>query len=189
VSANGLITIAGGKLTTYRRMAERVLEAAMPFVDGAAPAGRSGIEPLAGGAAPDLAAGVTLPAELRTRLVERHGSDAAEVLACADGANDLLALEADVPLCAAEVRHAVRNEMARTLADVLERRSRLALFATARARAIAPRVAALVAAELGWTTERRAQELAAFLRQCDLRLAWRDLPSHAGVATAVGSGA
>ena len=64
--------------------------------------------------------------------------------------------------------------MARTLTDVLERRSRLAFFATASAAAIAPRVADVLAAELGWGTARRDGELAAFTRDAETRLAWRD---------------
>jgi glycerol-3-phosphate dehydrogenase len=186
VSANGLITIAGGKLTTYRRMAERVLEAAIPLLGGAGPAGRSGVEPLAGGAAADPAAVATAPPDLRARAIAIHGSDAAEVLACADDAADLAPLAPGMPLCAAEVRHAIRREMARTLADVLERRTRLALFGTARAREIAPRVAAIVATELDWSAVRREREIAAFARQCDARLAWRDLAPHASAAAAAG---
>ena len=187
VSANGLITIAGGKLTTYRRMAERVLEAAIPLLGGAGPAGRSGVEPLAGGAAADPAAVATAPPDLRARAIAIHGSDAAEVLACADDAADLAPLAPGMPLCAAEVRHAIRREMARTLADVLERRTRLALFGTARAREIAPRVAAIVAPELDWTAVRRESEIAAFGRQCDARLAWRDLAPHASAVAATGT--
>ena len=188
VSANGLITIAGGKLTTYRRMAERVLEAAIPLLGSAAPAGRSGVEPLAGGAAvvPEATA-ATVPPDLRARVTAIHGSDAGEVLACADDAADLAPLAPGIPLCVAEVRHAVRREMARTLADVLERRTRLALFGTARAREIAPRVAAIVATELGWSAERRESELAAFARQCDARLAWRDLATPASAVAAAGT--
>ena len=106
-------------------------------------------------------------------MVAAHGSDVGEVLEAADGPESLAPFAPDVPLSAAEVRHAIRREMACTLADVLERRSRVALFATEATRAIAPRVAAIIAAELAWSAERRDTELAAFVRQCDARLAWR----------------
>jgi glycerol-3-phosphate dehydrogenase len=165
-------------------MAERVLEAALPLLGRAAPAGRSGVEPLAGGAAADPATTARLPPDLRARVTAVHGSDAEEVLACAVDADDLTPIAPAIPLCAAEVRHAVRREMARTLADVLERRTRLALFGTARAREIAPRVAAIVATELGWSAERRESEVAAFTRQCDARLAWRGVVSPTSVAAA-----
>jgi glycerol-3-phosphate dehydrogenase len=78
-----------------------------------------------------------------------------------------------VPITAAEIRHAVRREMARTLGDLLERRTPLALFETAATRAAAPVVADLMAAELGWSPARVAAEVAGFTRQCDARLAWR----------------
>src|SRR5256885_14059997 len=80
----------------------------------------------------------------------------------------------DAPLSSGEVRYAVRNEMARTLIDVLERRSRVALFATAVAATVAPQVAATMAEALGWDSTRRDTELAAFARAAELRLAWRD---------------
>ncbi len=188
VSASGLITIAGGKLTTYRRMAERVVDAALPFLGRAAPGGRSDSEPLAGGAActdPPTANIVT--AETRARLRAVHGSDAAEVYASGDGPPAWEPLATGVPLTVAEIRHAVRCEMACTLADVLERRSRIALFATERASAIAPRVADLVAAELGWTAARRDTELGAFLRQCEARLGWRRTPPAPGRVAASGT--
>ena len=70
---------------------------------------------------------------------------------------------------------------------MLERRTRLALFGTARAREIAPRVAAIVATELDWSAVRRESEIAAFGRQCDARLAWRDLAPHASAPAAAGT--
>jgi glycerol-3-phosphate dehydrogenase len=188
VSPSGLITIAGGKLTTYRRMAERVVEAALSLLQRTAPAGRSSSEPLAGGdlAADPVVAGF-VPGEIRARLRAVHGSDAGEVCALADDLASWEPLAPDVPLSPAEVRHAVRREMACTLADVLERRSRLALFATERACAVAPKVAALVGAELGWSDERRDAELAAFTHQCEARLGWRGTPSPVARVAASGT--
>jgi glycerol-3-phosphate dehydrogenase len=186
VSAAGLVTIAGGKLTTYRRMAERVLDAALPGLGVAAPPSRSDRLALAGGelgGAPDLASYAASPAvragmegvppETMARLVATYGSDALEVVQAAERPEALVPLAAGVPLSAAEVRHAVRREMACTLTDVLERRSRLALFATADARRLAPLVAALVADERQWSEARRAAELARFEALADARLAWR----------------
>jgi glycerol-3-phosphate dehydrogenase len=79
----------------------------------------------------------------------------------------------------AEVRYAVRYEMAQTLVDILERRTRLAFVATESACTISPAVAKIAAAELGWDKRRTQRELDAFARQCEARLAWRDsLPSN-----------
>jgi glycerol-3-phosphate dehydrogenase len=176
VSAGGLVTIAGGKLTTYRRMAERVVEAALPLLGRTAPDARSGTEPLAGGdalGASEHGGESTLPDDAQARLRAVHGSDAGEVRAVADDAAAWTPFAPGVPLSPAEVRHAVRREMACTLADVLERRSRVAFFATERACAIAADVAAVIAAELGWSAQRRDAEIAAFRRQCEARLGWR----------------
>jgi glycerol-3-phosphate dehydrogenase len=191
VSPSGLITIAGGKLTTYRRMAERVVDAALPLLGRTLPAGRSGTEPLAGGATDahdyDVTAGGAgesiVPSETRARLRAVHGSDAEEVCASADDPGAWTAFAPDVALSPAEVRHAVRCEMACTLTDVLERRSRLALFATERACAIAADVAAIVAAELGWSAQRRDAELAIFREQCEARLGWRGIAPAAVAAS------
>ncbi|TMA72002.1 MAG: glycerol-3-phosphate dehydrogenase/oxidase [Deltaproteobacteria bacterium] len=192
VSASGLVTIAGGKLTTYRRMAERVVDAALPLLGRTSSAGRSGTELLAGGEpldsaghAPETGGESTLPGDTWARLRTVHGSDAVEVRALADDAAAWAPFAPDVPLSPAEVRHAVRREMACTLADVLERRSRIALFATERACAIAADVAVIVAAELGWSAERRDREVAAFRRQCDARLGWR-ASAPTGVAASGG---
>ncbi|MGB9084538.1 MAG: glycerol-3-phosphate dehydrogenase C-terminal domain-containing protein [Terriglobales bacterium] len=71
-------------------------------------------------------------------------------------------LHADLPYRKAEVIWAVRNEMARTVEDILARRTR-ALFLNARAAlAMAPAVADLMAKELGWDDLTRTKQLAAF---------------------------
>jgi glycerol-3-phosphate dehydrogenase len=190
VSASGLITIAGGKLTTYRRMAERVVDAALPLLGRSAPGGRSDVEPLAGGGTTTdpISASAAMPAATRARLRAVHGSDAGEVFATAGDAAAWEPLAVDVPLSPAEVRYAVRHEMACTLTDVLERRTRLALFATERAGTIAPAVADIVGAELGWNAERRDAELAAFARQCEARLAWRGSLSPVARVASSGTG-
>jgi len=187
VSERGLVTIAGGKLTTYRRMAERVLETCAPQLGRRFLRSTSGTIPLAGGdlgGAADLTSWAAatrvrsalegVPADTAQRLIAVHGSDALEVIACAIGPADLKPLADRVPLTRAEVRHAVRKEMAATLTDVLERRARIALFETNAAREVAPVVAELMARELGWKAERVATELESFARQCESRLAWRE---------------
>ncbi len=187
VSATGLVTIAGGKLTAYRCMAERVVDAVAPLLGRTLSASASGTQSLPGGdlgGARDLAAYAAsasvraafegVPADTVTRLVATYGSDALEVAAAHAGDSQALApLAADVALSAAEVRYAIRHEMACTLADILERRTRLALFSTAAAHAAAPLVAQIAAQELGWDGARGEREIDAFGRQCKARLAWR----------------
>ena len=74
------------------------------------------------------------------------------------------------------MQYAIRHEMALTLVDILERRTRLSYCATESARAAAPAVAAIAAGELAWDTSRIGREIECFARQCDARLAWRDAP-------------
>ncbi len=103
ISGSGLVTIAGGKLTTYRRMAERVLAAARPQLGIALPDVDSAEIPLAGGDlgdAADLATFTTrlaaehpnLPAETVTRLAEAYGGDAREIIAGAGDARRVRAV-------------------------------------------------------------------------------------------------
>ena len=140
VSPAGLITLTGGKWTTYRRMAQDAMERAQQV----------------GGLPPRACRTVQLPLHGWTPHAAAHpsravyGADAVrlEALIAEQPALDER-LDAGLPCVAAEVVWAVREEMARTVEDVLARRTRaLLLDARASVRA-APRVAALMALELG----------------------------------------
>jgi glycerol-3-phosphate dehydrogenase len=186
VSPSGMVTIAGGKLTAYRRMAERVVDTVAPLIGRTLPDSPSAEQTLPGGdlgGAPDLQAFAAQPTvraalavvseDTAARLIAMYGSDALDVLRGADSPEALSALAPDIPLSAAEVQYAIRHEMAQTLQDVLERRTRLAFFATEAAQAAAPGVAEIAAHELGWDASRTQREVDAFARQCHARLAWR----------------
>jgi glycerol-3-phosphate dehydrogenase len=138
----GLVSIVGGKLTTYRRMAQDAVDAAIA-AGGLAGAGPCRTRRLALiGAAPrrELAA-VQAPA----RLVDRHGTAAPAVLALAGGDHELLAPVAPgLDVLGVEVLHAVLAEGALDADDVLDRRTRIGLVPRDRARAQAT-VEALVA--------------------------------------------
>jgi glycerol-3-phosphate dehydrogenase len=151
VSARGLVTIVGGKWTTYRKMAEDT-------VDQAAHVG--GLE--------------ATPSPTRTLRIHgndgtakgplaRYGSDAARIEALAREDPALAGEVRCAPgLLAAEVAWAVREEMARTVEDVLARRTGL-LFVDARAAIdAAPAVAQLIAAERGRDAEWVRDEAARF---------------------------
>jgi glycerol-3-phosphate dehydrogenase len=187
VSSTGLVTIAGGKLTAYRRMAERVVDTVAQLSSRKLPASPSAHQTLPGGdldGARDLESYAALPRvrsalrdvapETAARWVASYGSDALDVASSADGPDALSLVAPDVPLTVAEVQYAIRHEMALTLVDVLERRTRLSYFATETARAAGPAVAAIAARELGWDTGRIQREVDDFTRQCDARLAWRE---------------
>lgn len=143
ISDSGLVTVAGGKWTTYRRMAEDVVDAAAALAElplrasptadlhlrGWLPRVRAQLE-----AAPQRSYGADLPA-LRDLL--RTSADASAPL------------HPNLPYAAGEVVWAARHEMARTVEDILARRTRSLLLDARASMEAAPLVARLLAVELG----------------------------------------
>ncbi|WP_311222951.1 MULTISPECIES: glycerol-3-phosphate dehydrogenase/oxidase [unclassified Acidovorax] len=140
VGRSGLVTVTGGKWTTYRAMAEDVLQKCV--AEGllrAGPASKTGDMPVVG--APTDA--------VRHRLCDAQGLHFYGTEAAAVAALPGSDIELAPGLTEAMVRFAARHEYARTVEDVLARRSRL-LFLDARlAATLAPAVAALLREELG----------------------------------------
>jgi glycerol-3-phosphate dehydrogenase len=166
VGRSGLVTVTGGKWTTYRAMAadviERCVEARLLPRQGGADA-TSGLR-LAG--APAHAAG-----SLEQPPGEHLYGTEADAVRALPGADHWLWRDGSGGFSEAMLRFAVRHEMARTLEDVLARRSRL-LFLDARcAEAIAPVVAGLLGEELGRAVS--AAEIADF---CQLARQYQTLP-------------
>ena len=183
------MTIAGAKLTAYRRMAERVVETVAPLIgrvlvrvaerrsDAARRRPSRCPRPATFAALPGVRSALeAIPPEMAARLIATYGSDAIEVARTADGPDALSMVAPDVPLSVAEVQYAIRHEMALTLVDILERRTRLSYFATESARAAAPRSRRSRPASSPGTPSRIGREIEGFARQCDARLAWRDAP-------------
>jgi glycerol-3-phosphate dehydrogenase len=148
VSRSGLVSVTGGKWTTYRAMAEDVLQRCMDSgLLPRRPAGATSALRLLG--APALAD----PARSLAAPPGEHlyGSEA-EALRALPGATSWLAFDAESGtgiLSEAMVRFAVRHEFARCTEDVLARRSRLLFLDAAQAATLAPAVAAIVAEETG----------------------------------------
>jgi glycerol-3-phosphate dehydrogenase len=142
---DGVITVVGGKLTTYRRMAQDAVDAAVAAGGFDAGPCRTAALPLTGAAtAAELAALGAPP-----RLVDRYGAEAPRVVAEAGGDPALLApLAEGLDVCAAELRWALGHELALDAGDLLDRRTRIGLVADDRARAL-PAAEALVAATGG----------------------------------------
>jgi glycerol-3-phosphate dehydrogenase len=114
----GALVIVGGKLTTYRRMAQDVVDR---LTDRRC---RTHRLPLVG-AAPRAVLGTLAAPE---RLVRRYGTEAPAVVALADGRPELLEPVADgVPACGAELLWAARHELALTPEDLADRRTRAGL--------------------------------------------------------------
>jgi glycerol-3-phosphate dehydrogenase len=151
--ASGLLTTTGGKWTTYRSMAEHT-------VDQAADYARLAERPCVTRTL--NVHGFHSNAE-RFGTLSVYGSDALGIQGLMSTSPALAEpLHPELSYTAAEVVWATRHEMARTVEDVLARRTR-ALFLNARAaEAMAPEVAGLMAGELGWNAERQAAEAASF---------------------------
>jgi len=140
VDAPGLLTITGGKWTTYRHMAEEAVDQAARLAGLPRRSFRTRDLPIHGyhSHSSDLGALAT------------YGSDAAGLNDLIDADRELAhPLHPSLPYVAAEVVWAVRNEMARTVEDVLARRTRALFLNAAAAIEMAPRVAKLMAHELG----------------------------------------
>jgi len=175
-TSSGMITITGGKLTTWRRMAKMAVDRLVEREARDAPCRTSEI-PLGQAVAVEelpLVDGVSEPA--RAALAGRYGYGAHEVLALVAERPELARpVVPGLPDLMAEVVIAARREQARSVGDVLLRRTRLGLIAARellggrkeRAPHVA-RVAALLAGELGWSEQRTAAETERFMEEARL---------------------
>ncbi len=165
-SADGMITVTGGKLTTAREMAEDTVDEVVRAL-GVTARCRTRRLRLVGASRTRAAVGT-----VARHLHARHGSAATDIAALVAAQPALGAeLAPGLPYLAAEVVWAARHEMAGTLDDVLTRRTRARLFDRAAALRAAPRVAALLADELGWDDRRAAAEISDFTERCRAELA------------------
>lgn len=175
-SRGGLISIIGGKLTTYRAMAEatvdaidtreltrrRCMTATVPLWDAA---GVATVESALTHSA--------LAADQRTHLLENYGGAAGELLALTHREPGLGARLVDgLPVSAAEVVYACRAELAVSLTDCLFLRTRLAVLDPVAADGVAPAVAQLMARELGWDASATARQLEQYAKRRERETAW-----------------
>jgi glycerol-3-phosphate dehydrogenase len=132
VGTNGVVSIIGGKLTTYRRMAEDVLDRAITEAGlGAVPC-RTRDVPLVGAPSrPDSSGTIELPAS----LVARYGGEARRVVRSATVTNPLGAIAEGIDVTRAEIEYAVTHEGALDVSDVLDRRTRIGLVSADAERA------------------------------------------------------
>ena len=184
-SDSDLISITGGKLTTYREMAADTVDEVVGVLgrDGARHASRhSRTKRLhlrgADGYASARAAAASDPMLLH--LVERYGDEARAVLALADHDPALRAtVIPGLPYLKAEIVYAARHEMARSVDDVLSRRTRARLLARDAAAAAAAEVASLLAPELGWDAAEQQAQVSAYRALAELERTAADLPETA----------
>jgi glycerol-3-phosphate dehydrogenase len=165
-TSSGLITITGGKLTTWRRMARMAVDRLVEREARDAPC-RTQEVPLGQPVDPAALPRVEPVADASyQRLADRYGHAAHDVLAVARERGELAQpIVEGLPDLLAEATFAARREQARTIGDVLLRRTRLGLLAARRlldGGAALERVAAALAPELGWDAARQAQAVAEF---------------------------
>ncbi len=166
----GLVAITGGKLTTWRQMAEDVVDHLAEADGNRAPC-----------LTPELSLGATGTAEAgvaRTRaafaaagadvagagsLYHRHGDDAPALIADFADRGEAEVLVPGLPYLVGEVRHAVEHEFARSLDDVLQRRLRVSLRDAAAGGDAIGRAATIMGGVLGWDADQQAAEVDAYL--------------------------
>ena len=173
-SPSGLLTMAGGKWTSYRAMAEDAVDAAClacGLGQGRACVTRDmrlvGSRGYYPDAWRDLAAREGVEPALARSLCSLYGDEAGEVLRLGRELDLMRPIHPQHPYIGAEVVFAVRREMATHLGDVLLRRLPLGLVDMGHAREAAPAVAAIMGRELGWDETRQASEVENVCRLLD----------------------
>lgn len=170
-SPDGLVTIVGGKYTTYRAMAADAIDAAAKLLGGGVPPSESERLPVVGtdgwrvtlNKAPALAARYGLSTADIRRLVSRYGALTEEVLAPADGEPALARSLPGAPgYLAAEFRYAASHEGALTLEDILWHRTHVSFETADGGAEVAADVAGIVAPLLGWDDEARERQVKAY---------------------------
>jgi glycerol-3-phosphate dehydrogenase len=169
-SDSGLLTIGGGKWTTYRRMAEETVDEAIKLFD-LSPKRPCETEQLlmigSHGYSPNayirLIQHFGMESEVAQHLLHNYGDRAFEVASVATQTErrwPVTGVRLAYPylFIEAEVRYACRREWACTAVDVLARRTRLAFLSAQAAEEALPRVIEIMAEELGWDAKRKDQE-------------------------------
>jgi glycerol-3-phosphate dehydrogenase len=169
-SPSGVVTIVGGKLTTYRRMAQDTVDV-LNQRDGSPLVHPTTNMPLHGSAGwpvvkRDLdtqGKALGLSAQTVDHLGKSYGSNGLAVLSLVESDPTLAELlVGDLPYIKAEVVYACRNEMAMTPCDVLARRTAITLLDRQRGMGVVDSVAALMARELGWSSAAQQSMIDAF---------------------------
>ncbi|MDZ7290698.1 MAG: glycerol-3-phosphate dehydrogenase [candidate division KSB1 bacterium] len=189
VSDKGLVTIAGGKLTTYRSMAEELLDEILgrfterfdhPFAEC-----QTAKIPLYGGDIAEFATYVAgemkgvgnrwgLAPKVVVRLLHHYGTDYLKILSLGLIDRDLLQpLSSDTEILKGEVIYAVEDEMAMTLKDFMERRVDLQHFDPQRGLNVAEKVAHLMGKRLQWDEAERQRQVEAYRNAVEEMMAFR----------------
>ncbi len=154
ISRSGLVTVAGGKWTTYRKMAEDTIDQAAILVQL--------------NAVPSVSKNLNIHGYHSNNKIfgefQIYGSDAPEILNLLDENPEYRQkLSSDPPVYIGEILWAVREEMARTVEDFLARRTRILLLNARASMEIAPQVAEIMARELKKDSNWKKEQLKNYL--------------------------
>jgi glycerol-3-phosphate dehydrogenase len=187
VEPDGLVRVGGGKYTTYRVMARDAVDAALGQDEARRRPSATSDLTLIGATdrgdldslARDLTSEHGFSARLAGRLVDRHGTEATQVVALGREQGLLRPLAVGVDVLEAEAAWAAREELALSLDDFLARRTRLAVEQPDRGASLSRRAAALLGAELGWEADRIEREVPAYLASACREFDVHDTPDPA----------
>lgn len=195
VEEDGLITVAGGKLTTYRLMAAEVIKEVarqlkgegihvggcptgsvlLPGGEGIRYKGNELITMGPGGEAAERELEEWLGKDVAEHLQESYGGSWLKIAARATEDEALASrIVADLPYIWAEVDHAVENELVITLRDFMRRRTQLEIRDVRQSWEVAPQVAARMGQLMNWSTEEVQGQIVDYQRESGLTMAWLD---------------
>ncbi len=168
--APGFVSIAGGKYTTYRVMAEDAVDIACAELRRITPDSETAILPLIGADGyqalknriPSIAKEYGISEAIAHHLIDRYGSLMIEVLDIAKREKLIDLLHPDLPYIKAEIKYAVDAEGAMTLVDIIDRRTRIGFESDDNGLSIIDTVAAIAAKSLGWSAAQKKKEIEAF---------------------------
>jgi glycerol-3-phosphate dehydrogenase len=152
ISESGLITITGGKWTTYRKMGEDVINRALEVGQLGVTASKTESLKLHGHST-----------ETQAEPFQVYGSDSSVVKTMP---GNEIKLHSRLPHLESQVRYAARFELARTIEDVLSRRTRALLLDAKASLEAAPRVGEILAEELGYSSDQIATQLEQYRQVC-----------------------
>jgi len=170
--AAGFVSIAGGKYTTYRVMGKDVVDRAVIELRKITQESVTEKLPLVGADGyfaleqqkERIAQESGLDVETVTHLLNRHGSLISEILELIEEQPKLAGkLDADLPYIKAEIVYAVSYEGARSVDDVISRRTRLSFEAVNHGVHLADEVASLISPVLGWSAKERKESVAQYV--------------------------
>jgi glycerol-3-phosphate dehydrogenase len=178
-SPHGVVTVTGGKLTTYRKMAQDTVDVVVQQLGESSKTRPCITKSLRLLGATTATRDPVAMAQPHSHLLGRYGTESSAVLALANERPGLLEpVIAGLPYTGAELVYAAREEMAQTLDDVLSRRTRAVIQRAQPTMAAAQAAATLIAPDMGWDEHEANEQAAHFVEMCqkELLTAGLDLP-------------